>query len=277
LTVPRARDRKRRLHSLTNLLVARINERNLDKVWMAVPEVVTWSDLSGFRYQQPKRGDLVDDLDKAEFIDLFEGEPIEVEDLKKTIVYAISAEDDEIASKWAAFRCVYAELEVDGRIYILNSGKWYEIAKTFADEVQRDFAGMPESTIALPTYTSGDEGDYNVAAAASLPNACCMDQELIDHGGGHSKIEFCDVYTDDKKIVHVKKYAGSGTLSHLFSQGVVSGELFVGDQDFRRNIEYEVAKRVQASRFASAAERRRVRNRLCRDQQVCRRARHPVL
>ncbi len=227
---------------LNNLLVARINEPNLDKVWMAVPEVVTWSDLSGFRYQMAKRGDLVDDLDMAEFIDLFDVEPIEIEELKKTIVYAIAAENDGVVSKWPAFRCVYAELEVDGCIYVLNSGKWYEIAKTFAEEVQRDFASTPESTIALPAYTSGGEGDYNLAAAASLLNACCMDQKLIDHGGGHSKIEFCDVYTDDKKIVHVKKYAGSGTLSHLFSQGVVSGELFVGDQDFRRKLNTKLPK-----------------------------------
>jgi len=39
--------------------------------------------------------------------------------------------------------------------------------------------------------------------------------------------------TKDKEIVHVKHYGGSAVLSYLFSHGVVSGELFIADEDFR--------------------------------------------
>jgi len=119
---------------------------------------------------------------------------------------------------------------------VLNNGKWYEIAKDFTDEVQRDYAGTPDSTVVLPDYISGDELSYNTAAARNLTGALCMDQQLVTHGGGHNKVEFCDLFTGDKKIIHVKKYAGSSVLSHLFSQGVVSGELFVGDAEFRRKL-----------------------------------------
>jgi uncharacterized protein (TIGR04141 family) len=37
-------------------------------------------------------------------------------------------------------------------------------------------------------------------------------------------------------MVHVKRYGNSSVLSHLFSQGVVSGELFVSDREFREKL-----------------------------------------
>ena len=77
---------------------------------------------------------------------------------------------------------------------------------------------------------------YNQRAAATLGNACCMDQRLIVHGGGHNKIEFCDILTREKRLVHVKKYGGSSVLSHLFMQGAVSGELLVSDGEFRARL-----------------------------------------
>ncbi len=63
-----------------------------------------------------------------------------------------------------------------------------------------------------------------------------MDKKLITHGGGYSKIEFCDLYTKDKKIIHVKQYGGSAVLSHLFSQGIVSGELLLAGSEFRKKV-----------------------------------------
>ncbi|MBK9589344.1 MAG: TIGR04141 family sporadically distributed protein [Sphingomonadales bacterium] len=63
---------------------------------------------------------------------------------------------------------------------------------------------------------------YNQDVAKELAGSFCMDADLITHGGGHSKIEFCDVITAEKAFLHVKRYSGSAQLSHLFSQGVVS-------------------------------------------------------
>jgi uncharacterized protein (TIGR04141 family) len=102
--------------------------------------------------------------------------------------------------------------------------------------VQRDFAAMKDSDVSLPEYTGGSELDYNTLAANAVGNACCMDQQMIIHGGGHSRIEFCDIMTSDRKLIHVKKYGGSSVLSHLFSQGAVSGELLVSDGDFRSKV-----------------------------------------
>lgn len=78
-----------------------------------------------------------------------------------------------------------------------------------------------------------------------------MDRQLVKHGGGHSAIEFCDLMTDDKKLVHVKRYSGSAQLSHLFAQGAVSGELFVQDAQFREKLN---EKLPQGHKLADPAE-----------------------
>jgi uncharacterized protein (TIGR04141 family) len=49
-------------------------------------------------------------------------------------------------------------------------------------------------------------------------------------------VGFCDLLTVDKRLIHVKRYSGSQQLCHLSSQGVVAGELFVQDADFRQKL-----------------------------------------
>ena len=93
----------------------------------------------------------------------------------------------------------------------------------------------PKSRIDLPDCAVQSEGDYNRAVARER-SMCCLDNDPIVHGGGHSKIEFCDLLSRDKKIIHVKRYGNSSVLSHLFAQGVVSGELFISDPEFRAKL-----------------------------------------
>jgi len=98
-----------------------------------------------------------------------------------------------------------------------------------------DFDSLPESDVALPEYAHAHEGEYNEAVPAALtPSYCCTDRRMISHRGGHSTIEF--VLTGDKKLIHVKHYSGAAQLSHLFNQGVVSGELFVQEEAFRNEV-----------------------------------------
>lgn len=221
-------------------LIGQINRNQLDKVWMAVPEIIDWSKICGFRYLRAKRASLQDDLDLGIFIEHLNGQPIQLDNLENSDIFAISAQDNEIMHKWSAFRCLYAELGFMGKLYVLNNRKWYEIAQGFTEQVEKDFTGIPDSDLTLPEYTSGDEFAYNNSVASTNLNACCMDQQFILHGGGHNKIEFCDILTRNKKLVHVKKYGGSSVLNHLFAQGVISGELFISDEDFREKLNHKL-------------------------------------
>ena len=55
-------------------------------------------------------------------------------------------------------------------------------------------------------------------------------------GGGRSRVEFCDLFSKDGQIVHVKRYGGSAVLSHLFNQAVVSADCFINEPTFRSEL-----------------------------------------
>lgn len=223
-------------HVLSQKLVDNLNNRQIAQTWMAVPEIINWAEISGFRFHSPKRATLENDLDIETFISSFSA-PLVISDLKFSNVYAVSAQNDETIHKWSAFKCIYTEIDHAGKKYILNNGKWYEIALSFVDEINNHFTSIPDSTLNLLSYSQGDsEAVYNQSAHQALSGSACMDQQTISHGGGHSSIEFCDILTVDKKLVHIKKYGGSSVLSHLFNQGVVSAELFVADEGFRTKL-----------------------------------------
>jgi uncharacterized protein (TIGR04141 family) len=226
-----------KIDTLNALLLAKLSDKEFAKIWMAVPEVVDWVDIKGFRYLRRKEADLVDDLDIKDFLEALKDKPLNLDLLKQSHVFVVSSKTDEVDDAWTAFQCMYAEIEHNGLVYILNNGKWYEIVKDFAQQINTSFAQMEESEVGLVQYSHSNENEYNKAAAEALPGSCCMDRELIYHGGGHSSIEFCDIYEPDaKRLIHVKQYGGSSHLSHLFSQGAVAGELFVADQAFRQKL-----------------------------------------
>src|SRR5690606_16403928 len=53
--------------------------------------------------------------------------------------------------------------------------------------------------------------------------------------GESTGYELCDVLTSERVFLHTKPYRnGSGTLSHLFRQGELAGELFCREPEFRR-------------------------------------------
>jgi uncharacterized protein (TIGR04141 family) len=238
--------------ALDGWLIGQLQGGDLDKVWMAPPSVINWVDVEGFRYGGEKRPPIQIDLDVATFLATFGGAPLTTEMLKSKRVHAISAATDEPLETWNAYRCIYAEANLDGRVYILNNGKWYEIAADFTAAVLADFEAMPESQVVLPDYVGGNEAEYNVVATAALDGAFCLDADVIPHGGGHSSVEFCDVLSAHNQLIHVKRYSGSAQLSHLFNQGVVSAELFVAAPDFREKLN---AKLPAELKLADTAQR----------------------
>ncbi len=239
------------VEELNQELIARLRQRDLEKLWMAVPEIIDWASTKGFRYLRGKRGEIYPDLDVVTFLDCCTN-TVDIQSLKTGRVYSISALTDDADRHWTVFQCLYVEVELKGSLYILNNGKWYKIAKDFTESVCKDFDSLTRSTIPLPECTVSDEGAYNTSVIDTLPNSCCMDRVLINHGGSHSSVEFCDIYTKERKLIHIKRYGGSNVLSHLFAQGVVSGELLVSDVAFRKKLN---DKLPPTHRFSDATAR----------------------
>ncbi|MFA5178525.1 MAG: TIGR04141 family sporadically distributed protein [Candidatus Paceibacterota bacterium] len=239
--IAEVKDPKTKLE-LNGKLIGNIKANNLDKTWLAVPEIVEWEDVAGFSYDGNK-DDLKEDISFDDYLSSLSDEEksnISLEKLKQDEVTCFATSNDEIKYHWKIYKCVYCEIvdDVKKKTFLLSNGKWFEIEKEFSEQVNTEYAEIKKANapITLPSYSQKNENEYNKAVATQDSDFCCMDRENISHGGGHSKIEFCDLYTKDKTIIHVKHYGGSSVLSHLFAQGVVSGELFLADSKFREKV-----------------------------------------
>jgi len=131
-------------------------------------------------------------------------------------------------------------LDHGGNSFVLSAGRWYKLEKDFVKRVNQSFGRIQRHTGPFLEYDDESEGAYNAraATAASSPYAL-MDVKIIQGG---RKIEFCDLFSQNKEIIHVKRYGPSSVLSHLFHQGLVSGELFQIDQEFRKLVTDKLPK-----------------------------------
>ena len=150
--------------------------------------------------------------------------------------------------KYPLYRCIYAELNETGKVYIYFNADWYEIDKDFVNNIDRAVMAIKYSEIEFPkVYKTKQlvnniqkdiiesEGDYNSRAAIEI-NSFNLDKKLIRTKMASSAIEICDLLTNKKQLIHVKhKKGGSAGLSHLFSQGYVSAETLLSDRGFRKS------------------------------------------
>jgi uncharacterized protein (TIGR04141 family) len=142
--------------------------------------------------------------------------------------------DGQTLDEWSIYKSIHCETELNGKTYVLSTGKWYRVDVDFVEGVNQFVAEIPRYAGELPSYRDAAEEAYCARAAAEAPaRFALMDQKVIPIGGRYGKIEFCDLMTPGKALIHVKRYGASGVLSHLFSQAVVSAEAFRGEPAFR--------------------------------------------
>jgi uncharacterized protein (TIGR04141 family) len=226
------------IEKLDTTLTEKIQKNNFDRTWLSIPDIIEWSDISGFKYQKPKQGDLLDDIDWNRYLEFLGTETLAtVETFRKQSVHSISETSGQPINSWSVYRCIYCELSYDEADYALNNGKWYKVNVDFLTALNEAIKQIPISKVKLPVYSHKDEGAYNKAVHdADSGYFALMDKQNIFYGGGKSQIEFCDLYTTEQHIIHVKRYGGSSVLSHLFAQGTVSARLFLSDPDFRKKL-----------------------------------------
>ena len=219
--------------SLDSMLIDRINRQEIDKIWLSVPEIIDWNRVSGFRYSLGKRAPRVYDVRVPDFLETFKGGKVTQSDLMRRKIYCVDADDRPVLDR-PAYYFLYAEIEKDGETCLLNNGKWYRVESHYADTINQNFNSIPRYDKDMPPYSDESEGAYNDRVAKGNPaEYTLMDKKLAYIAGAASGVEVCDLYRVENEFIHVKRYGGSSVLSHLFNQGLVSGELFKMDIEYR--------------------------------------------
>ncbi|MUK71317.1 TIGR04141 family sporadically distributed protein [Aliivibrio fischeri] len=218
--------------TLNDLILENFNTKSFESIWIACPEIIDYSDFSGFSYTTTtKKGCSVcihPELDLEAYV--YESKlrlPTSVETLKRRQIYAYNSADIQVKS-WSLFRCLNGEVELNGEIFVLNDSQWYRIEKSFSESVNSYFNSLPRSEIVFPRYGMQTEGEY-LKSIADGENFALLDQKWIYPTGIGTRIEFCDLLSQCNAFIHVKKYGASSVLSHLFSQATVATELLMND------------------------------------------------
>jgi uncharacterized protein (TIGR04141 family) len=152
--------------------------------------------------------------------------------------------NDQVAAEWRLGDCLYFEYREASGVSILDGGQWYRIKQEFADEVATFAAGLSPSALGLPESHRGEKEETYNRRAAEADSLALLDQNLI-RLPRQSGIEPCDLFSNDRHFVHVKRRkGGSGPFSHLLGQAFVSAEAFVSDRQFQDALreKLEVAK-----------------------------------
>lgn len=225
-------------------LIARINRRELDNVWMALPAIVDWSEIDHLKYSGRNR-EKHDDVDIEQALsELFDDRnDISRLDIVSTMVKLFNTDGIKLR-EWSMFKCLYAEVGLENKLYILSEGCWYRVDGNYYDAVESLFRSVLKSDVQFigwePRVDDGREkyeleGDYNKRLAESNPDFCNMDRDLVYPQDNRDKIEFCDVFGKDGQIIHVKRKGGSELIGHLLNQGLVSATVLL-TEEFRKKL-----------------------------------------
>src|SRR5215470_10213778 len=93
---------------LSETLVRLIRKRQLDdRCWLSVPDVLDWSQVSGFRYSRANRQPEVYDIDLSSFLETVEDpEDLSQDLLKNRSVFCMDL-NDQVIRRWNVFNCLY--------------------------------------------------------------------------------------------------------------------------------------------------------------------------
>lgn len=213
------------IEQLNNIILDKFNTKDTSRVWLSVPEFIEWDDVTGYIFHWNRYESCENELTSENAYHFLETNKLKVEsfsDFKKYKIISESATHQQDKA-WSFEECLYAQIEYDGKQYVYNNKKYYEIKNDYVEEINNRFNQLPVES-PLPDNTKVQpEADY-IKEICADKTKILLDQKCIRI---NTPIEICDIFDKNSKaFIHIKKYASSSVLSHLFSQAYVSADLF---------------------------------------------------
>lgn len=234
------------------------NENNLQ---VAVNRPVDWGVVSGFFIEGYRLYNLEKNYtleikydDYFEFIRKNIPNSI-IRKLKSNKLFLWNTDVDMSIILASIYNSLIYECEYDDSRFLLTHGEWLEVDRDYYQNIKRqverieveerlEFIPYDNSNKSLHQVDKYKEKHYNKDLSDSNKDFFLLDEKLfMIPGFGNSRIEPCDVITRNKELIHVKRYNGSSSLSHLLSQGLVSAQHLTRD-DFKQHINDMVGEEI---------------------------------
>lgn len=215
-------------------------------VRLSLPTVIDPEDIAGYRFTGEGRTIVHPVPNLADYVAV--GHEIDPGTFKRHELRSIRAETEATGKSWPVYQCLHTEIERDEEVYVLADGRWYRISTEYRDRIDRYLDGIPVLRTDWPErLVPEDEAHYNSRLSRAIAGSAVLDLDLAGFEGEAGTVEICDVFTPSRQFIHVKDTESSKKLSHLFSQGAVSAELFAHDRAYRATIRRKLAGHPELS------------------------------
>lgn len=166
-------------------------------------------------------------------------------DLRGIRVSAFDFDGSQVGLVTPLLSWLIFEAKYEAARYILSLGKWFRIKDDFVAGLERDLLRLEDLTAKLnfPAWRPNKKDKKGILRYhESVYNATfkCPDWLIYDSPSLETKlvsdgdeIEACDLFHSKGYLVHVKRWSGSATASHLLSQGAVSAEALRLDEKYK--------------------------------------------
>ena len=245
---------KGRIEILENIVLERMQRKDLTNIFVAPPETVDWSAIKGFmisgaKKRREKSANYNEEPNIEEYLNVVREEVDFKEKIKKDRLLVMT-DDESVHVVSSLYDAIVAQIMYEEELYILCNGRWFRVENDFFSSVKSFVAKIPVSDIDLPECSLGeDEGKYNERVSESS-GVVLLDKKLVSVDGGVRQIEACDLFTKNRQFVHVKNRSSSAQLSHLFAQGRISAQCFISDEEYRKQVYQKVKGKLGKDIFS---------------------------
>lgn len=231
--------------SLTGMQGAAVSGANHRLLAFAPPERLLDTNLDHVFVQRPNGEERLQGFSADAFVESVAGRRrrFSVGSLDDVRIVVKSEDSVDVVARTRLREWLVLEANHGSQRLIHTRGRWWLLDDLYAASLDDDLAQIPDVTkeLALPHWGAhyASEGDY--LAACSSEDYVVMDQ--VDLRSDGDEVESCDLFDRAGRLIHVKKFTGSQTLSHLFSQGFVSVDRLALDADYKAQFVAEVSAR----------------------------------
>jgi uncharacterized protein (TIGR04141 family) len=220
--------------ALRNSIINRQNEG----LMLAYPEILDLNQIHYFEIKYDRRMGQVSEVTLDELYNFFDEHEIYEIDPSKVSIIGFDQDSHPVTKKFFMDEFIVYETRLANLRYLYSLKQWFELAENYLREVDDSINAIEvisDIDYLPPMRDRQTEGDYNREVAAANRSLILLDKQNF-HLEGYSQVEVCDLLRNNSDLICVKKYNGSSTLSHLFSQGYVSSTLLNDYPEYREFI-----------------------------------------
>ncbi len=217
-------------------------------IWASIPEIILDDEFDCFTYKKSMEALRFYDI---ELKDLISEQYLKKEKTKKREISISSLRNDQIYirkangttyPKWRALNCINATIGIGNEQFFFIEGKWFRASISYVESLDKKIKGIPPSNFQFKNWPQQlAEGKYlKTNPLISDQKYIVLDTKNINIEG-QSAIEPCDIITESKQMIHLKRYGSSKVLGHLFNQGYVSGDLLINSVEYKKKLNEKVA------------------------------------